>query len=261
MKRTFTSLFALILTAFVLSGCSGVDQEDYEKAVADYNNAEATIESLESEIESLRDELSKLQAEKDILQTRYDNAVATPKPTPEPEEASDGWNTPLPDGLSAKVIPVDDFTLLVWYANETGDDIALATYYAFADSDGNGIIQGTSYIGFIRNGEEYIEVLDSPDPIVFYGLDYDIERVFQKTQEANDALSVESRKNNDGSVTAYFSSADGASVYGRIFFLSDDGDVLGYQSFDIGFASDMDYDFDPPGVEYDDYILCYEATA
>ena len=172
------------------------------------------------------------------------------------------WLTPLPDGLTASVELFDDFTILVHYKNHTGEDISLTTYYAFGDENEEMFQQGATSTSYLKDGSEYIAILDAWDPIVYFGLDYEIGRVLQRTREANEALSVDSHQNSDGSVTATFTTTqNGTSVGGYIFYLDKYRKVISYENFGIGFGGSMSYPFSAPEKEYFDYIICYEALA
>ena len=213
----------------------------------------AQNENLQSELDAANEKIAELQR-------LYDAAIATPEPVS--NQNTSPWNTPLPDGLTAELQLVDDdCTLLIHYANNTGSAISLTTYCAFADERGDTFMQSARIISFLADGTEYIVAIDAYDEIKQIGLDYEIGNPLRKISEANEALSVSSQRNGDGSVSATFSSPDGASVSGGIFFLAQDGSVLGYQPFSIGFLSSMDYYFDAPDFEYDDYLLCYEAMS
>ena len=270
MKKRFLTV-AICCVLSLLAGCSsGVSQEEYDKMVSALQEAQNTIETLSEEnvllqeqVDSITSDLSKLQAEKDILEARYKAATVSSQQaeeeTPQGKEKN-YFQDDLPDGLAVKAQFLDDdCVLILHYRNDTGKPISLTTYYTFGDADMNAYMSGANAMMYFADGTDRFEVIESWDTVESLGLDYDIGTPLKKMREINESLTFETRQNGDGSVSALFSSPNGTSVDGYIFYLDENDEVLGYEHFGIGFAGEMDYSFSAPGYEYDHYILSCEA--
>ena len=287
-KRILLILLALCTLATMLTACgseataqaSEVSQ-NAEAQIQDltdaYDSLKSDYDQLESDLQSLQEAHSKLEADYADLESSMNSGGAPDTAVEDPASGQEGsstqdpveeppitiWEDTLPEGIEASTQYLDDFTLLVWYKNRSGRDMALTTFCSFADENQDPFMELTTYRGYFADGSDYIAVLDAWDPIGYYGLDHAEDRIYQKIQEANDALSMESWRNEDDSVTVtfYTSAEDGTSVEAFIFYLDENDTILGYDRCGLGFSDSMDNTFDAPDFDYADYIISYEAIA
>jgi hypothetical protein len=200
-------------------------------------------------------------------------AAQQPEAEPEADEQEEAeqdpypyypWIEPLPDGIEATVQKLGDFELLIRYKNNTGKDISIYSECQFMDASGDPSSWMSGGGEFVKAGGEYLEVMWCDDYFDSYLLYCEIGDVGARIQKANDALTIESSRNADGSVhiVASTTADDGAAISGYVFFTGDDGEILGYESVGWGFAeSEMEGDTEIPDFEYADYVVCVYATA
>lgn len=139
--------------------------------------------------------------------------------------------------------------------------IALSTEGSFFDENGDGINTYYTIQEYIKDGDDYVAILECDDYFEYYLLNSEIEKVGAKIQIANENLTVNSSANDDGSIHIEMStsSEEWASVDGYVFFTDDENNIVAYEPVGGGFEDEMSDDTDIPGKEYSDYFVCVTA--
>lgn len=258
-------LFMIALTfMLVLSSC-GSAQNSSTTANKDASVHDIEEESNELSTGTMEDE-TKGEApadESDKAENVEGEAESVAKRNAEMENAYPfyPWEEQLPEGIEATVQKFDGFTLLIRYKNNTGKDIALSTEGSFFDENGDGINAYYTIQEYIKDGDDYVAILECDDYFEYYLLNSEIEKVGAKIQIANENLTVNSSANDDGSIHIEMSSSseEWVSVDGYVFFTDDENNIVAYEPIGGGFEGEMSDDTDIPGKDYSDYFVCVSA--
>lgn len=254
----------LIATMFLLcSGCSLFNRDnDYAHEIS---NIRDEISAIQSEINNINENQEKLMELYNFVASYgvfndapvdSDNTTVLPKGP---------WAEPLPDGLGAEVVFLDESTIFIIYTNNMGEDISLSVFNTYSTDDNWININTTvtkSYL--LLENDKFIDVIADRDPIKQYAIECDVDDVLQSTRDAHDGVIWEIRRNENDSVTVYFNNTAGDIGFDyKIYYMAENGMILGYNS-DSGISSnnppqsDGKYDktFEAPPFNYSDIQLC-----
>ena len=252
MKRLIALLLTLVMM-FALCACGSGNAEDVQTAeVADEPKQEDAVEVIEVPtipVEELPEEPAPEPTEEPV----DDTAAQT-------DNIDEPWKDQLPDGIDAEIQFVNDYLGFVIFYNETGEDISLETTIVCADENYDILGVFGSYGSFTRNGERHIDVLETRDPINAFQIDCSIGHVRDSVRADNDAISMTSTKNDDGSISVKFESTADYEIafFATIYYVDKDNKIIGYETSSPQFIYDMGGTFEVPNFEYDDYFILIE---
>ena len=182
----------------------------------------------------------------------------TPTPTPNPYAP---WMQQLPDGITAEIQQPDENTLYIIYTNNTGEEVVITTMCNVWLGTNAKFSPGTYNDGaYVRAGGKYVDVVETDSAISEYLLSCKLLGVKQSVKNMNDALSCDSVRNSDDSITVryYKSGTDKILHFYQAVFFTQNGKIV---SHDYGHynSSDDSYTFEPASykITYDDYFITY----
>jgi len=216
--------------------------------------SESNTETAESSVDPEPAQIEVVEKTLGPTPEQTDDAVISDDNSDEP------WKDHLPDGINAEIQFIDEYTGFVIFYNETGEDISLETNIICSDENYDILGIFGTFGSFVRNGEKHIDIIETTDPIFAFQIDCSIGNIRNSVQEDNDAISMTSSRNSDGSVTVEFvSSADYViDFFATIFYVDAEDNIIGYETSSPQFIYDMGGVFNVPDFEYYDYFILLE---
>jgi len=182
--RSLTAVILCIAGLVSLAGCSGVSQEEYNKALGDLKTANETLESVTADRDAAEKELDELTAEHETLKSDYDSLLADYDALTEEYDSYQERMSPYEDleEEEAQVRQMEAEAALA-AAEEEAAAQAAAEAAAQEEREKMGYDTGITYDQLARTPDEYLM-----EKVKFYG---EVIQVIEGDEETEIRLAID----------------------------------------------------------------------